>query len=127
VNVDAAGVIRRDGVVLPEVVSEPRSAVAGNDQFAGAFVIDSEFFLSVTVEDVFDAVDSLQDFGDVRNVFRTLNVNVGHLVIRYSERSRGTEVECFPAADFHPRVDETVFAQNAINVDWSVDVGDGVF
>ena len=90
-------------------------------------MVDAEFLLSGTVEDVFDPANRFQLFGNSWDVFGTPDVNVSELVVGYSERSRRSVVEGFPTADFHSCVQESVLAQNSVDVDWSVDVGDGVF
>ena len=67
-DIDRAGVIRCQSVILPEIIREPRISLTDAHQFAAAFMVNSGGSLASRSKNSFDAVKPFQQCLHCRQV-----------------------------------------------------------
>lgn len=125
VDVHAAGEVGGFAVVLPVVVGEPALGIGDGDEIAAALVVEAEEVLFHLAEDLGDAGGGFEGGANGGKNALIVQVDVGDLMVGDGEGFGAAEIEGF-AAEFVFDVEPALLAEDAVQVDGLLDVGDAV-
>ena len=93
VNIDQAGKIRSQAVVIPIIIRKPTISLSHNHQITSPFVVDVVGFLLLTIQHQFHTRRFLEHGSHLRQHGWVVQINVGNLMVGHGKGSRRTGVK----------------------------------